>query len=155
LWDVPYAKNSIDYTRIIQEFLLLGSKFNLKGAYTTPDSIWIIRPMRERVIEFKREYATEGQEQRERMSHLSKPKVYIELRALIIPESYSEELRYERKRLVTLQDRPLILHVQAGTRAVLQRDSRMTSGYTVTSVTNSQNLGPRERPGLHQTDPRR
>jgi hypothetical protein len=90
--------------------------------------------MRVRVIEFKREYATEGQEQRERMSHLSKLKVYTEPRALVIPENYSEEPRYERKRPMTLQDRPPTPHVQAGTSAVLQRDSRTVYGYTVTPV---------------------
>jgi hypothetical protein len=125
---------SIDYARIVQEFPPLGSKFNQQGAYTTPDGILITRPMRVRVMEFKREYATEGQEQRERMSHLSKPKVYTEPRAPVIPENYGEEPRYERKRSMTLQDRPPTPHVQAGTSAVLQRDSRTVYGYTVTPV---------------------
>jgi hypothetical protein len=68
------------------------------------------------------------------MSHLSKLKVYTKLRAPVIPENYGEELRYEQKRLMTLQDRPPTLHVQAGTSAVLQRDSRTVYRYTVTPI---------------------
>ena len=110
--------------------------------------------MRLRVIELKKEYVTERQEQEERTSQTDKAKVYmIEKSVPIIPENYGEEPVYVRKRPMTLQERPPTPHVQAGTSAVLQRDSRMTSGYTVRPVINSQNLGPRERPGLHQTDP--
>ena len=188
LWDVPHAKGSIDYTRVVQEFPPLGSKFNPQGAYTTPDGVLVTRPMRMRVMEYKKEYATEGQEQRERLSHLNKPQVYVtEQRVSVIPEEYGEGPLYERKRPMTLQERPPTPHVQAGTSAVLQRDPRMTSGYTVKPVgldlpqhtfkevnfagdqysmtvsnkdnkseytvkrlLDSQNLGPKDRPGLHR-----
>ena len=62
LWDVPHAKNSIDYHRIVQEFPPLGSRFTLKGEYFTPEDIGITRTMRMRVIEIKNEYATEGRD---------------------------------------------------------------------------------------------
>ena len=63
---------------------------------------------------------------------------------------------------MTLQERPPTPHVQAGTSAVLQRDPRMTSGitirtpgdnkseYAVKRLLDSQNLGPKDRPGLHR-----
>jgi hypothetical protein len=156
LWEVPHAKNSIDYQRIVQEFPPLGSRFTPQGEYVTPDKICITRTMRLRVMELKKEYVTERQEQDERTSQTDKAKVYmIEQSVPIIPENYGDEPVYVRKRPMTLQERPPTPHTQAGTSAVLQRDSRMTFGYTVRPVMNSQNLGPRERLGLYQTDPRR
>ena len=99
--------------------------------------------MRMRVMEFKKEYATEGQEQRERLSHLNKPQVDVtEQRVSVIPEEYGEEPLYERKRPRTLQDRPPTPHVQAGI------DNK--SEYAVKRLLDSQNLGSRDRPGLHR-----
>ena len=98
-----------------------------------------------RVIEVKNEYATEGKDQKDRTSQTEKAKVYmIERRAPVIPENYGDEPTYVRKRPMTLQNRPPTPHVQAGTSAMLQRDSRMTCGYTVEAVgTNPQNrVGP-------------
>ena len=93
-------------------------------------------------MEVKNEYATEGKDQKDRTSQTEKAKVYmIEQRVPVIPENYGEEPAYVRKRPqvaksrpMTLQDRPPTPHVQAGTSAVLQRDPRMTSGYTVKPV---------------------
>jgi hypothetical protein len=183
LWDVPHAKNSIDYHRIVQEFPPLGSRFTPQGGYSTSDGINVTRTMRMRVMEVKNEYATEGKDQKDRTSQTGKAKVYmIGQRVPVIPQNYGEEPAYERKRPMTLQDRPPTPHVQAGTSAVLQRDTRMTSGYTVKPtelpqhafrevsvaggqylmavdnkseyavkrLLDSQNLGPRERPGLHR-----
>lgn len=162
LWDVPHAKDSINYHRIVQEFPPLGSRFTPQGGYSTPEGICITRTMRLRVMELKNEYATEGRDQNTRTAQTDKAKVYmIEQRVPIIPENYGDTPEYVRKRPMTLQERPPTPHVQAGTSAVLQRDSRMTSGYTVKPVENkseyavkrlldSQNLGPRERPGLHR-----
>ncbi|KAM0708848.1 hypothetical protein Q7P35_005501 [Cladosporium inversicolor] len=98
--------------------------------------------MRMRVMEVKNEYATEGKEQKDRISQTGKTKVYvIDQRVPVIPENYGEEPLYERKRPqvaearpMTLQDRPSTPHTQAGTSAVLQRDARMTSGYTIALV---------------------
>jgi hypothetical protein len=112
-------------------------------------------------MEVKNEYAVERKEQHDRTSQIDKTKVYMTKQALpIILEGYLEEPLDVRRRPQSLQNRPLTPHTQAGTSAMLQRDSRMTSRYTVKpvglpqQVMNSQNLGPRERPGLHQTDPR-
>ena len=86
-------------------------------------------------MEVKNEYATEGKDQKDRTSQTEKAKVYmIERRVPVIPENYGEEPAYVRKRPMTLQERPPTPHAQAGTSAVLQRDPRMTSGYTVKPV---------------------
>ena len=103
LWEVLYARNSIDYHRIVQEFPPLGSRFTPQGGYRTPDNIAITRTIRLGVIEVKNKYATERKEQHDRTSQIDKAKVYmIEKRVLVIPENYGEELLYERKRLITL-----------------------------------------------------
>jgi hypothetical protein len=154
LWNIPHAKNSIDYHRIVQEFPPLGSRFTPQGRYFTSDDICITRTMRLRVMEVKNEYAVERKEQHDRTSQIDKTKVYMTEQALpIIPEGYLEEPLNVRRRPQNLQNRPLTPHTQAGTSTILQRDTRMTAGITVQPVTNSQYLGPRERPGLHQTDP--
>ena len=71
-------------------------------------------------------------EWKEQKDQANKVKVYVtEQRLPVIPDNYGEEPLYERRRPMTLQDRPPTPHVQAGTSAVLQRDSRMTCGYTV------------------------
>jgi len=156
LWNIPHVKNSINYHRIVQEFPPLGSRFTPQGGYFTSDDICITRTMRLRVMEVKNEYAVERKEQHDRTSQTGKAKVYMTEQALpIIPEKYLEEPLEARKRPQSLQDRPPTPHTQAGTSTVLQRDTRMTAGITVQPVMNSQYLGPRERPGLHQTDPRR
>lgn len=162
LWDVPHAKNSIDYHRIVQEFPPLGSRFTPQGGYFTPEGICITRTMRMDVMKIKADYSTEGKEQTERITQTDKTKVYmIEQRVPVIPGNYGETPEYVRKRPMTLQERPPTPHVQAGTSAVLQRDPRMTSGITVRTTDNkseyavkrlleSQNLGPKDRPGLHR-----
>jgi hypothetical protein len=84
------------------------------------------------VIEVKNKYATERKEQHDRISQIDKVKIYmIKKRVLIIPENYSEEPLYERKRLITLQDRPPTPYIPAGSSARLQRDSRIIYGYIV------------------------
>ncbi|KAM0706053.1 hypothetical protein Q7P35_007413 [Cladosporium inversicolor] len=62
LWDVPYARKSIDYHRIVQEFPPLGSRFTPQGGYSTLDSVNITRTMRVKVIGIKNEYVTEEAE---------------------------------------------------------------------------------------------
>ena len=132
LWEVPHARNSIDYHRIVQEFPPLGSRFTPQGGYRTPDDIAITRTMRLRVMEVKNEYATERKEQHDRTSQIDKAKVYmIEKRVPVIPENYGEEPLYERKRPMTLQDRPPTPYVQAESSAVLQRDPRIVYRYIV------------------------
>ena len=75
LWDVPHAKNSINYHRIVQEFPPLGSRFTPKGEYFHPRRHQrITRTMRMRVMEIKNEYATEGRDQKNRTSQTEKGK---------------------------------------------------------------------------------
>ena len=109
--------------------------------------------MRLRVIEVKNEYATERKEQHDRTSQIDKAKVYmIEKRVPVIPENYGEEPLYERKRPMTLQDRPPTPYVQAESSAVLQRDPRMVYGYTVSPTEGQQD--PRRQVILGRPQPR-
>ena len=168
LWDVPHEKYGTDYHRIVQEFPPLGSRFAPDGGYTTAENVHFTREMRKGVMKIKNDYAQELIEQRDRLTVSHDPRVSVYRRdcvAPIIPEEYGKEPEYVRKRPTTLQNRPPTPHVQAGTSAVLQRDTRMTSGYTVkpTQMTvenkseyavkrllDSDNLGHRDRPGLHR-----
>ena len=63
LWDVPHARKSIDYHRIVQEFPPLGSRFTPQGGYSTPDGVNIDRTMRMKVMGIKNEYVKEEAEQ--------------------------------------------------------------------------------------------
>ena len=137
LWDIPHAKHSIDYHRIVQEFPPLGSRFDAQGGYFTPGNICITRSRRMEVLHLKNTYSMEWKEQKDQAN---KARIYVtEQRLPVIPDNYGEEPLHERKRPMTLQDRPPTPHVQAGTSAVLQRDPRMTCGYTVAG-TGMQNI---------------
>lgn len=84
------------------------------------------------MLYLKNTYSIEWKEQKDQAN---KAKVYVtEQRLLVIPDNYGEELLYERRRPMTLQDRPPTPHVQAGTSAVLQRDPRITCRYTVAGI---------------------
>jgi hypothetical protein len=115
LWIVPYVENSIDYHRIVQEYLPLGSRFTARRGYFTPDNVCVTRTMRMRVMEVKNEYATERKEQSDRVAQQAKATVEVrELATPIIPEEYLEEPLEVRRR--PLQNRPLTLY--AGDRSV-------------------------------------
>jgi hypothetical protein len=67
LWNMLHEYNSIDYNRIIQEFLPLGSRFTERGGYFTPDDVCISRSLRTKVMTIKNEYMTERNDQEDRV----------------------------------------------------------------------------------------
>jgi hypothetical protein len=142
LWNVPHAEGSIDHARIVQEFPPLGSRFTPQGGYFTPDNICVTRLMRTQVMGIKSEYDTEAKEQHQRTSQTDKAKVYmIERRMPIVPQNYGDEPYKLRKQPMTLQDRPPTPYVPTDTNK---------SEYGVKRLLDSQNLGHRDRPGLHR-----
>ena len=135
LWNVPHSKGSIDYTRIVQEFPLLGSCFQGEGSYSTTHDVRISRDLRMRVMAVKNEFFTEARKQNGQSVQNKEATVTVRRFAEpIIPERYFEEPLEARYQPRILQNRPPTPHVQAGTSAILQRDSRMTYGYTVDPV---------------------
>ena len=132
LWNLPHAKGSIDYTRIVQEFPPLGSCFQGDGSYSTTHDVRISRDLRSRVMAVKNEFFTEARKQDGQIARSREATVTVRRFAEpIIPESYLGEPLEVRHQPRTLQNRPPTPHVQAGTSAILQRDSRMTCGYDV------------------------
>jgi hypothetical protein len=123
LWDVPHATNSIDHRLIIQEFPPLGSRHTPTGAYFTPEKICISSLLRQKVNEVRRCYVEEYDGQIGRQHELRPGGSKA--------AQVSERPTVFEAREPTLRNRPPTPHVQAGTGAFLQRDSRMTSGFTV------------------------
>jgi hypothetical protein len=135
LWNVPHAKGSIDYTRIVQEFPPLGSCSQGDGSYSTTHDVRISRELRMQVMAVKNEFFEEARKQNEQSVQNKEATVTVRRFAEpIILERYFEEPLEARHQPRILQSRLPTPHVQAGTSAILQRDSRMTCGYTVNPI---------------------
>ena len=97
---VPIVQGSINYGRIVTERPPFGSRFTVRGGYTTPEGIVICRALRNKIKNLQEEFADEARTQRPRAGVRFQPSSPTLGRGSLFEQDMAARLIIERQYMI-------------------------------------------------------